>query len=656
MDELEEVTQKFTADVTEYEADVEEAVGAAQEFATANEEAQTSLDGMKDSAATAGTALGTVRDAATEAAAAQDAAGTSADGMRDHLAEVAAAAGIYTDAMGKLRDAQGKFVSESTVEDLALGHTRDEALEAAAAFKKLRDEQSKGSGSSGGSLLKDLEGGVGGGGSGSGGGEAGGAGGAGGLLGNVPLLVELLPVLLPLIMAALTEVAALATGFVAAGLGVGSFVALALPAFKQVFGALGDTKAQLEKLPEPVQQAVAGVKGLKSEFTNMSKAFEPTAFTVLNQGLKIAGQLLPFVGQFATAAAPAIEQVLNGISKFVGSPNFKDFMARMAELGGKVITAVGSGLGGLLPKFMQIMNLFSDKDVVNAFNIAFRVLGFAVDLVTGLIMESMGAWDWLTQTALPNAGKVLKTAGAAFTELGHAVTGAFDIVRHAVATGAHDIADGFDTIRHTAAAFGDGLVSTFTGIWDVIQSDTTRFVSDVVSFFTSLPGKILNVLASLPGKLVQYGKDLVNGLIQGVESMGSTLLNAIESLIPGPIKSVVSTALGIFSPSTVFHGFGVNIVQGLINGVQATVPALRAAMGHVTGAVSGPGSALAAGAVAPAGGSTSVHVSVPVTAQGMTPNYNDPRFTQYIQGVVQEGVLRYGQLNPGNGLITAWGR
>lgn len=135
-DELEAVRQTFEADVAEYEAAIEEAVTTAQEFATANEEAKVAVDGVRDSSA--------------EAA-------LSADELRNRLAEVAAAAGITRDEMGKLRDAQGQIVGDSVLTGLALGHERDEALEAAAAFKKLRDAVAEADiAKSGGGLLSSL--------------------------------------------------------------------------------------------------------------------------------------------------------------------------------------------------------------------------------------------------------------------------------------------------------------------------------------------------------------------------------------------------------------------------------------------------------------------------------------------------------------------
>jgi phage-related protein len=198
-----------------------------------------------------------------------------------------------------------------------------------------------------------------------------------------------------------------------------------------------------------------------------------------------------------------------------------------------------------------------------------------------------------------------------------------------------------------------GLVVFLATHWQQVTADVSKMVSDVIGFFTRLPGEMLTI-----------GQNIVHGLVNGIMSMGSFLASSIESLIPSPIRSIVSTALGIFSPSTVFHGFGVNIVQGLINGVRATQGALHATMAGVAGVVSaaggvtaqGTGSAYAASAVAPAGSMTH-NFNVNVNAQGAVGvNYSDPRYQQALQAAVQEVTLRYAGLNPGNGLTPAWGR
>jgi hypothetical protein len=95
---MEEVTQRFTADMAEYVSDVERGADDARQFARANDEAAQSLQKVRD------------------------------DAM-----QAAAALGWYEDAQGRMRDASGRFVSVARQEEAGLRGIRDSAEQAAKA-------------------------------------------------------------------------------------------------------------------------------------------------------------------------------------------------------------------------------------------------------------------------------------------------------------------------------------------------------------------------------------------------------------------------------------------------------------------------------------------------------------------------------------------
>ena len=467
-DELEPVTQQFLADVTEYQADIEEAAAGAQAFAAANEEAKAAVDGLRDSSA--------------EAA-------LSGDELRNRLAEVAAAAGITRDEVGKLHDAQGKLVGDSVLTGLALGHERDEALEAAAAFKRLRDAVAEADiAKSGGGLLASLFGGGGGGGAGIpliGGSLAKITSGISGLadegttaasaLGQISAGGFGLGAIAIALGAAATEAAALASGFTAAGLGLGAVALVALPFFKQVTGALGDTQAQLAKQPWYIQQTVTELKNVKSQFEGISQAFAPQVSNLASQALGILSDHMDLLGKFAQAALPAISGVLGMLAKGLDSKSFKDFTDYMEKLSGPAITAIGSGMAGLAKDVMQLLTVMSQKDVINGINIAFRILGFTVTALTDVVKYMMWGWDNLTQKVLPGVRDAFDTTRHAVATAGHDIADAFDTVRHAVATAGHDIASAFDTARHAVATAGHDIAHAF----DLVRHAVATAVADV---------------------------------------------------------------------------------------------------------------------------------------------------------------------------------
>lgn len=650
MGEMEEVTQRFRADVESYVAEVGQAAREGRDLAASAEEVK-----------------------------------VASGGMRDKVLEAATALKVTRDEMGRLRNAQGEVITASEAQAMALKHIRDKALEAAFAMREL-DKYEKPS------LFSRLKGGVGGlfGGGGGGGDGAGGLAGGGGLSG----IAGMIGAVEAAIMVIGPEVMALVTGLTAAGLGVGAFAALAAPAFGKVHSAYTQiqkdqqaydraltSKARATAMAhlkqdwaslDPAQAgAVRGVQQLVAGFQQMAKAFEPTAFKVFNEGLKIATSLMPQVQMFATAVTPAIEQALSGLGKFVTGPDFSNFMAFLQSLAGPVITAVASGLHGIVDQVMQMMERFSKKDVINAVNIAFRVLGVTLRLVDGLIVMGMKSWDRLT-AGLHDTAHYFDDARHWVASLGHDIAHYFDNSRHAVAAFAHDVAHYFDDFRHdTATAAHDvahwwddlrhdvaGLGHDIAVWFDRIRHDIAHWADDVghdvmvvADWFRALPGRILHFLAGLPGQLYNAGKSIISGLIKGIEDAVPGLHSAlswVSSMIPSWKGPLAADAVMLVEN-------GAAVMRGFMRGIGSQVPALRAQLGGIGAAIPGaigPGAAGAGGGLAPGGS----HVNVTVTVAPGAGNMADARWLQGLQPVIQEAVLRYNLNNPGNGLAFGAGR
>ena len=89
-------------------------------------------------------------------------------------------------------------------------------------------------------------------------------------------------------------------------------------------------------------------------------------------------------------------------------------------------------------------------------------------------------------------------------------------------------------------------------------------------FFTeTIPQKwndFIDWIKTLPEKFLQFGKDIIKGLINGVQTAWNNFWKVVTDFINGFVQGF-KDKLGIHSPSTVFEGFGNNIIQGLIQGI-----------------------------------------------------------------------------------------
>jgi phage-related protein len=128
-----------------------------------------------------------------------------------------------------------------------------------------------------------------------------------------------------------------------------------------------------------------------------------------------------------------------------------------------------------------------------------------------------------------------------------------------------------ELVSVTKTVFNDVKNAIQVGINAVIgfASKVGESIAAAVKWYLSLPGKVLGVLKNAATWLFNTGKDMIQGLLDGAGSLlskiGDFFLNKLPSWIQGPFKS----ALGIQSPSKVFHKHGQDILEGLIQGMNA---------------------------------------------------------------------------------------
>lgn len=93
-------------------------------------------------------------------------------------------------------------------------------------------------------------------------------------------------------------------------------------------------------------------------------------------------------------------------------------------------------------------------------------------------------------------------------------------------------------------------------------------------------GKVKDEMKQMPA----IGQFAVSGLINGLSAKRKELITVAQQLA-NDVKGAFQGALDIHSPSRVFHGFGVNINEGLIKGIQDSTSRLNSAMDNVYGSL-----------------------------------------------------------------------
>jgi TP901 family phage tail tape measure protein len=118
------------------------------------------------------------------------------------------------------------------------------------------------------------------------------------------------------------------------------------------------------------------------------------------------------------------------------------------------------------------------------------------------------------------------------------------------------------------------ILDIITGKWGRVWGDIKHLVGQTLSDLWHL---IKDVGSKFGTLLYDAGKNLVQGLINGVKNMAGAAMDAVKSIAHGAMDAFKS-AVGIKSPSRVFHQFGVWINEGLVNGLTGSQSKVRSAI------------------------------------------------------------------------------
>lgn len=141
-----------------------------------------------------------------------------------------------------------------------------------------------------------------------------------------------------------------------------------------------------------------------------------------------------------------------------------------------------------------------------------------------------------------------------------------------------------DNLTDIITAGTNMVVNILSGITDSVDKLTTAAGEFVLGFLTAIDNSINTYEPQILAMGLKIGVDLVKGLVTGL--IPAPILTAIGNLVHS-IVGFFKGLLGIHSPSTVFAGFGRNIVEGLVNGITGLIGSVGKAVGRIASALTG---------------------------------------------------------------------
>lgn len=283
----------------------------------------------------------------------------------------------------------------------------------------------------------------------------------------------------------------------------------------------------------------------------------PVIASLFSAIVPVVAQVLGAVLPLATSLVSMLVPILVQLVSTVLPPVISIFQAIVPA----ILPLVTTILGVLIPVIKALLPVISTvfSAIVPIISAALQIVKGVIQVVTGIIT---GNWKQV------------------FTGLGNIVGGAFNLIK-SVITGAMSIVKsvigaGIGVVKAIWTGAWNGMRSTISSAWNFmvgvaagIEGSIRSKIGAVVSFFTSLPGKITGALGGLAGQLAGVGRNIIAGMVNGIKAKIGDVVGAITGVATGAINQAKSL-LGIHSPSRVFAQLGRYVVQGFAAGIVDT--------------------------------------------------------------------------------------
>ena len=357
----------------------------------------------------------------------------------------------------------------------------------------------------------------------------------------------------------------------------------------------GEYNRQLGLLQETDEHGnLKYIGSMQREFENRSNTTENKLTKLKNSISELASKIgetfLPVISSFVENITP----VIYSITEWVGTN--PQIMEWVLTIGGGVASVVGGLLtlhsafsfvaAGLLPfiKAGKFLGGFLGKFLFSAIS----KLSLGIGYLMGYVIKG----------AMMFGKAILMMSRALLTNpIGLIITG--------IAVAAYLIYENWAKVGPWFSELWSKVSGVFSNAWNGITNFCSTAWTNISNFFTSGIGNItatilnwsplglfyqilqpvLNLFGiELPGKFSEFGSNLIQGLVNGIRNAWEGAKEWVVGLGQS-IKGWFTSEVEIHSPSRVFKGYGVNIVEGLAIGMNKSIPMAEDASDNLAGAV-----------------------------------------------------------------------
>ena len=387
---------------------------------------------------------------------------------------------------------------------------------------------------------------------------------------------------------------------------------------------------------------------------SMQREFENRSNTTENKLIKLKSSLTEIATKIGNAFLPVITSFVENITPVIyGITEWVETNPQIMEW----VLTIGGGIGAVVGGLLTLHSAFS---FVTAGLLPFLKLGkflggFLGNFLFSAISKLSLGFGYLI-------GYILKGAmmfGKAIFMMSRALlTNPIGLLITGIAVAAYLIYDNWEKIGPWFSELWQTVSGAFSSAWNSITNFCSEAWTNISNFFTSGIGNITATILDwsplglfqqvfstvlswfgidVPSKFSDFGKNMIDGLVNGIKNAWEGAKQIVSDLGEG-IKGWFAEKLGIHSPSRVFKGYGVNVVEGLAIGMNKSIPMAEDASDNLSSAVGLNGISHNTGLLTNYQPLNRAEVmsSVTTQAQGITVHFNP---TINVNGGDRNGVL-----------------
>lgn len=148
--------------------------------------------------------------------------------------------------------------------------------------------------------------------------------------GGARILLSLLPLILPVAGAAITGaiglLGALTAAFTTAGIGVGAFALMVVPAFGKIEAAIAGGQAEIDKLPRGLRQAATAFQEMNNQYNILAGLTERRIGFAMAEGFNVVSAVLKTLHPLIDVTADSMAQIGRMAADYFGGSHWSRFI------------------------------------------------------------------------------------------------------------------------------------------------------------------------------------------------------------------------------------------------------------------------------------------------------------------------------------------